>query len=984
RLVEDTTVLDGDYWFRNLRHTVHFHATLQKLVEQNHTTFIEISAHPVLGPSIQEILDDAPDAGLATESLRRDDDSAQQYLTALARIRTHTTTHPQPPTAEPATHPLPTYAFQHQTYWLKPKQNAAAELATAGISTSGHPLLGAFVELPDSGGLVATGQIALATHPWLADHAVSGTPLVPGAGLVELALRAGAEAGAERLEEFLIESPLVLSDRGALRLRVVVGEEDERGHRAVGVYSGAVEEGAATVWTRHGNGVLAAQGAAPGGSPEPWPPAGATPVGLDGFYERKAAEGYAYGPAFQGLRAVWVRGEETFAEVRLPEGPQDDAPRFELHPVLLDAALHAAAATAGDSTEDGLLLPFAWHGVTVHATGASALRVRITRKANTALALDLATPDGAPVATVDELVLRPATGELLAPSPVRDSLFRTEWTEVTRPAEAAGDVDVVDTTRWTGAEGPDGVREFTSRLLGELQAWDARSTAGTGLLVVTRGAVSVRPGEGADPVAAALWGLLRTAQAEHPGLITVADVDTEADAHTLRALPGLAEPQLALRAGEAYAPRLVRDTGAGPAGARPLDPEGTVLITGGTGTLGRQVARHLVTEHGIRQLLLVSRRGPDGAGADEVRAELTGLGAHVTIAACDAADREALGELLAAVPDKHPLTAVVHTAGVLDDGMLADLTPERFATTLRPKADAAWHLHELTEKLDLAAFVLFSSAAGTLGSPGQANYAAANGFLDGLAELRAARGLPAVSLAWGLWAEASGMTTHLAGKDLGRLSRRGAVALGTEEGLALFDAGLRSSEALLLPARLDFAALRAEAAAGRTTPLLRSLVRLPRRTVQQAGAVAEESLAAKVAAMDAGDRHAFLLQLVLTRVAAVLGHDGADAAVAELTFKEIGFDSMLAVQLRNSLAEATGIRLPVTLVFDYPTPSELAGQLLGELLPDEPAEAGQSGAPDDRETDEALERIAAMDVDDLVARALAGATTEPQPSGEAS
>ncbi|MFD8692212.1 SDR family NAD(P)-dependent oxidoreductase, partial [Streptomyces sp. NPDC059651] len=375
-------------------------------------------------------------------------------------------------------------------------------------------------------------------------------------------------------------------------------------------------------------------------------------------------------------------------------------------------------------------------------------------------------------------------------------------------------------------------------------------------------------------------------------------------------------------------------------------PEGTVLITGGTGTLGSALARHLVTGHGVRHLLLTGRRGPEAPGAQELRAELTELGATVRIAACDTADREALAAVLAAVPSAHPLTGVVHAAGVLDDGVLASLTPEKVRAVLRPKADAAWNLHELTRDLDLSLFVLFSSASGLLGGAGQGNYAAANVFLDALAAHRRAHGLPAVSLAWGMWEAASGMTGHLAGADRARIARGGLVPMSVPEGMALFDAALADGRPLLVPAPLDGAGLRALAESGPGTggvpAVLRSLVRTPvvRRAAGDVRAPAS-SVADRLVSLRGPERTQALLTLVREQVAAVLGHLTADDITADRAFKEIGFDSLTAVELRNRISAATGLRLPTTTVFDFPTPTALAGQLSVLLAPDERTDAAE-------------------------------------------
>ncbi|MCC5481302.1 SDR family NAD(P)-dependent oxidoreductase, partial [Streptomyces sp. JA03] len=362
---------------------------------------------------------------------------------------------------------------------------------------------------------------------------------------------------------------------------------------------------------------------------------------------------------------------------------------------------------------------------------------------------------------------------------------------------------------------------------------------------------------------------------------------------------------------------------------------GTVLVTGATGTLGALVARHLVAEHGVRHLLLTSRRGMAADGADELVAQLGELGAEATLVACDVADREALAEVLASVPAERPLCAVVHAAGVLDDGVLSSLTPERVDAVLRPKVDAALLLDELTRDAGLSAFVLFSGAAAVFGAAGQGNYAAANAFLEGLAQRRRAEGLSASALAWGLWAEASGMTGELDDVDLRRIARGGVLPLSSEEGLALFDTAVGVDEAVLLPMRLDLAALRAETAATGTVPaLLRGLVRTPVRRAAGGPEVSADggSLAQRLLGLTHVDRERLLVDLVCERVAAVLGYSRADLVEPGRAFKELGFDSLTAVELRNDLRSVTGLRLPATLVFDYPTPGDLARYLRDELV----------------------------------------------------
>ncbi|MEC3982782.1 SDR family NAD(P)-dependent oxidoreductase, partial [Amycolatopsis sp. H20-H5] len=379
-----------------------------------------------------------------------------------------------------------------------------------------------------------------------------------------------------------------------------------------------------------------------------------------------------------------------------------------------------------------------------------------------------------------------------------------------------------------------------------------------------------------------------------------------------------------------------------------LAPGGTVLITGGTGALAGQLARHLVAERGVRHLLLASRRGPDAPGALELRAELIAHGAEVTITACDTADRAATAELIASVPAAHPLTAVVHTAGVLDDGVVASLTPERLDTVLRPKVDAAWHLHELTADIPLAAFVLYSSVSGVTGSPGQANYAAANAFLDALAQHRRALGLPATSLAWGLWEQASEMTGALTGNDVKRISSAGLPTIGTRQGMRMFDAAIVSDEALIVPLKVDAAGLGNR---GEIPALLRGLVQVSRRAAASgASAVSTETLRDRLRGLGSAEQEEVVLALVVDYAATLLGHRDSGALDPDRAFLESGFDSLIAVELRNKLAETAGLRLPSTIVFDSKTPAQLAtwlcGEIAGNLGPaDAPARTAKTVSP---------------------------------------
>ncbi|WP_370682725.1 SDR family NAD(P)-dependent oxidoreductase [Streptomyces lydicamycinicus] len=958
--------LDAGYWFENLRNPVRFEEAVQALLSDGHGVFVECSAHPVLTPGIEDTAQEAGSPVVVTGTLRRDEGGWSRFAQSLGQLWAHgvpvdwSTLVPAGRRVD-----LPTYAFQHKRYWPS-GVFFGGDASGLGLDAADHPLLGAAMALPDSDGFLFSGRLSLATHPWLADHSVLDTVLLPGTGLVELAIRAGDQVGCDLLEELTLEAPLIIPATGGRQLRVTVGESDADGRRELAVYSRAEEAPADQQWTRHATGTLALGAGPVDFGEESWPPRGAEPVSVTGVYDEFAAVGMTYGPVFQGLGAAWRRGEEIFAEVALPEDMAADAAKFGLHPALLDSALHAIGLHPVNEAGGQAQLPFAWNTVRLHAVGAAALRVKLS-PAGGGFSVLVADGTGTVVASVDSLVTRPVTVGQLNEGPGTDALFTVEWSELPLRSEPVagswavlGDdvglaaalgasgadvlselVDVPECVvlavpRSDGAlEVPAAVRATLGRVLESVQSWlaDERCTRSK-LVIATRGAVSVA-GEPLDAVGGAVWGLLRSAQTENPDQFVLIDLDEcESSVEAIAAAAASGEPQLAVRDGVVSVPRLARSVPSDADSAPVWDPEGTVLITGGTGTLGALFARHLVSEHGVRSLVLTSRRGLEADGAEELQSELTELGAQVEVVACDAADRDALAAVLASIPADVPLTGVVHTAGVLDDGIIGSLTPERLDTVLRPKVDAAWNLHELTQGLDLSAFVLFSSAAGVLGSAGQGNYAAANTFLDALAQHRRLSGLPGTSLAWGFWAERSAMTREVGSADVRRMARGGALALDQAEGVALFDLACAApGSGLLVPIRLD---LRGLAASGAVPAVLRNVVRVPvRRATAAAGEAA--SLRERLAGLPAEDRAELLLDLVTTQVAAVLGYEDSGAVRTDQVFKDLGFDSLTAVELRNRLTGATGLRLPATLVFDYPTPLALTDCLRRELLEEETA-----------------------------------------------
>ncbi|RLU77053.1 hypothetical protein CTZ27_38310, partial [Streptomyces griseocarneus] len=965
----DTATMDAEYWYENLRRTVRFGDGVAGLLDAGHTAFVEVSPHPVLAVGLNAIAEvHERDETVVVGSLRRDHGGARQLLSNAAELFARGVPVDwrglfggHRPSVE-----LPTYPFQRERYWLT-QDESVGDVSSAGLGIAGHPLLGASVELA-GGGLLLTARLSRRTHPWLADHAVLDTVLLPGTAFVELAVAAGDRLGCGRIADLTLAAPLILRGEDAVQLQIAVGEADADGARDLAVYSRAEPaDEAETEWLTHATGTLEAGEAGEAGEAEPealgeWPPEGADEVDLTGVYARLADDGHGYGPAFQGLRRLWRRDGELFAEVALAEAQEPDAERFAVHPALFDAALHPLLRGVADDGRHGGL-PFAWSGVEVHASGGSRLRVRLTPNGEDSVALTLAAADGAPVATVASLVWREVSAAALRGSGRHDDLYDVQW--VPAP-NGTGDADVVAAAEVLGALGGDtppppsavlpvatggdpvdGTHAAVTSTATLLADWLADDRlAGTTLAVVTAGAT-----DGSDLAAAAVRGLVRSAATENPGRFRLIDAGTgPADPMSLpdlASLPGLSaalgvdEPEIAIRDGEVLVPRLIR-TSAVDTTVEPFDPDGTVLITGGTGTLGALVARHLARTHGVRHLLLVGRSGPDAPGARALQAELTELGALVEIAACDVTDRARLSSLIDSIDPAHPLRAVVHAAGVLDDGVIGALTPDQVARVLRPKVDAAWHLHELTAGAGLTAFVLFSSAAATFGGPGQGNYAAGNAFLDALARRRAAEGLPVTTLAWGLWEGGGAMTAGLGETDRTRIARAGMRPLRAADGLALLDTALAEGRTWSLPAKLDLRALRS---LGTGLPaLLRGLIR-PGARRGGAGATADAgALTGRLSGLTAAERGAALLDLVRTHVADVLGHADRSSVAADRPFTDLGFDSLTAVELRNRLKNATGMRLPTTLVFDYPNPAALAAFLDEGIAAATPASAPRSRA----------------------------------------
>ncbi len=1281
----DTSSLDGDYWFTNLRQPVLFDQAVQWAYKHGFDTFIESSPHPVLTIGIEESLEDYGDDHAVVGTLRRNEGGMRRVVLSAAEAHVNGKSPNwaamfQDTGARQID--LPTYAFEHKRYWMDPGPGVV-DASGLGITGAEHPLLGAVVARADSDEIILTGRLSLATHPWLADHKVFGTVLVPGAAMVEMALHAGECAGSPRVDELILLAPFVIGEHGGVAVQVVVGEWTESGERPVGIYS-RIDDGVDRRWTRHAEGVLGPD-AAPTRQAEieQWPPGGAERIDISELYQGLAARGYEYGPTFRGLRSAWRHNGEVFVEAMLPEQMQQrsDASRFGLHPALLDSVLHGAFVGGILAAPEVARLPFEWQGVSLDVVGATQVRARIAFDDDDRISIAVMDTRGGAIGRIDSLALKGVSPNQFRVSTVADdALYALDWVALATPKGgteeiATDNVTVLRclTTVATDLALPEGTRQTLTHALHRAKNWLSNENRGDDarLVVLTCGAIAIDSSEDvADLAQAAVWGLLRTAQAENPGQISLVDIDdwSQSDVAVSEAV-SRDESQLALRDGVSFAPRLARlsdervgsaqlveadttwrlsthgngtldsrnlflrlwpesdrrlesgevriglrctgvnfrdvltalgvypdpdadvggegsgvvlevaedvvrfvpgdrvmgmfngagsvvvadhrmiapipsgwsyaqaagvpavfltayygladlahagagervlvhaatggvgmaavqlarrwglevyataspvkwerlrsmgfdddhiansrtvefeqkfcevtggagfdivlnsltgefiDAGlrllkrggrfiemgkadirasaeiaarhpgvqyrafdvfeAGPDRAQeifgelvelfengelhplpahawdirhaldayrflsrarhvgklvlsvptPLNSEGTVLITGGTGVLGSLLARHLVTRHGVRNLLLISRRGPAADGAAAIESELTELGASVQITACDAADRDALQALLTGLPAEHPLNAVIHAAGVLDDAVFGAQTQRHLEAVLRPKIDAAWNLHELTAGMDLSAFIMFSSVASLFGSLGQANYAAANAFLDGLAQHRRHRGLPGVSLAWGWWAQATGMTGHLYERDRARLSRMGFIPMSSEDGLALFDAALWQARSFVMSAQISRTAIRSDPAGTGLPPMFRGLIRATRRTAAAVESVS--NLRQRLASMSISEQERELLDIVRSHAAAVLGYTSADAVGADQEFKDLGFDSLGAVEFRNRLKSISGLKLPTSIVFDHPTPTALARYLTRVLASDGASVCGESEA----------------------------------------
>ncbi|WP_276575476.1 type I polyketide synthase, partial [Bradyrhizobium monzae] len=982
----------AEYWVRQVRQAVRFLDGVHVLEAEGVRASLELGPDGILtGLAAGCLSEGSPMQVIASQ--RRGRDGSEALLAALGALHVHGV-HVDWAKAlgGSAHHPvasLPTYAFQRQRYWLE-AEKPSGDAATMGLSEASHPLLGAATPLAESDGFLLTGRLSLSEAGWLGDHAVFGTVLLPGTGLLELGFAAARAVGLSSVSQLTLLSPLVLPAEGGVRLQVQVdgAEAGGEGGRALSIYSRAEDAPEGASWTLHAQGLLGeaqdAEAEEQDSTLEVWPPVGGEAIDLAGHYAKLAGRGYGYGPLFQGLVEAWRVGDAVYGRAVLAEALGASADGYGLHPALLDSALHVLTLAQVEGLGDrAVLLPFEWSDVSLVATGAQELRVRASVERSgegEALALlQLTDGNGRAVVRLGGLRLREASDAQIRDAARSETqhLYRLDWRPVALsegeahapalPLIVGGDGELA---KHLGLDHVDGIAAVVTRLdaggaIPSQIVFDHLSEAGAGVAVLaathataerglaelqgilgearlndtavmwlTKGAVATGPHEGASGLSRApLWGLVRSARAEYPDRrLQLVDVDAAlADASLLAKLTStISEPDLALRHGAVLAPRLARAS-AGVSEPRPLDAGGTVLITGGAGELGSEVARHLVAKYGVRHLLLTSRRGMASPGVSELVAELEGLGAQmVEVASCDVSNRDAVDAVLRAIAPERPLTGVFHLAATLDDGIVPALTVERLERVLQPKLDGAWHLHELTTDKNLAAFVLFSSVA-ALGSPGQANYAAANVFLDALAAERRHRGLAGQSLMWGLWEQRGvGMTAHLGHAELMRMRRQGVQALSLELGLSLLDAAQAQPEATLIPIHLDLGVVQRQFADD-VPALYRGLVRAGLRRVSTSSGDTNALRVRLVSLASDAERLQALVELVQEEIAAVLALPGASSVPADAPLKDLGLDSLMAAEIRTRLSKRVGTKLPTTLAFDYPTARAMARLLFEKL-----------------------------------------------------
>ncbi|KIG15387.1 Malonyl CoA-acyl carrier protein transacylase [Enhygromyxa salina] len=968
RLARAGELQTPSYWVQHVREPVRFVESVRTLETQAVQVALELGPHGVLSSMAADCLsDDAQGQVLLRSLLRRDRDELETLHTALAALHCRGVDMNWQPIlgqAAAAALELPTYPFQRQRYWL----SAKSEGRSGRLQSDAHyELAGHRVELPD-GSAIHEVEVGPALQGYLGDHIVYDHIVVPGAFYLAVLLAVGESlwpGGAIELRDVeFVRALTFVSPTDRTTLTIHLSPDPDTDSR---LCASLLTRDAVGGWLVHARGSV---GPTPATAlPElvsvptervAWAEAEAT------LEQRLAQVQIAWGPRWWWVRETHTDdGKTIYGRFVVPdEVPTDDAP---VAAGLIDNSFALVSWTsvyASSTDETTPRLPYAcarvvWYG---HHQTPSHARLISQQAHASELVSDITFFDeaGDPLAHIEGFEIRKAPADRFLPSNVELKLFTLEWSPVDPPAS-------VEPKPWvlvgTGANTLAAVLSPTSQAYPKLthigpsdntrvvfalfmdmaetpgalvnaalefvQAWlSAPEHRADHLVIGTRFAVDASDTSNIDVAGAAVWGLVRSVQTEHPDRrITLVDLDDdEASIRALASIDGLEHPQIAIRAGRLSVPRVQRARATSTT-AVGLNPEGTVLITGGTGGLGSRVARHLVQAHGVRRLLLSSRRGADSPGAKALRLELEAAGAEVDIVAADVSDREACVSLLAAIPATRPLTAIFHTAGVLDDGLVSTLDANRLARVFGPKADGAIHLDELTRDLGLAAFVLFSSVSGVLGNLGQANYAAANATLDAIAIHRRALGLAGVSLAWGPWAEV-GMAAQMSDADLARMRRRGLPPLAVVDALELLDLALTRPEPVLLALDTDLRALGQRA--DELPHVLRGLVRVFERPTR---AVTTGSLLNTLARLDDTGRQRAVLDFVRREAASILGLDDPASVQEDQAFQGLGLDSLMAVELRDRLTHATQLKLPSTVLFEHGTPNALTEHLLSLLGP---------------------------------------------------
>lgn len=966
-----------DYWVKHVRGTVRFSDGVTALAKSGVTTFLEVGPQAVLCALVQQSLGDSrlPNSTFIA-TLKKDRPADATLMTALAGL--HLRDYPMDWKAFFAPYAvqridLPHYPFQRQRYWI----DAVNHEATQKSAPAGqYALAGERLDLPDK---VIVHQLAIgpAHQAYLADHRVYGRIVVPGAFYLAILLAISeSHWPGQAIDIHDVQFLRVLSFDDSHDEATLFVQLREIGNAQAG-YAVTLSTRQGEDWIVHATAVIQPHGSARSALHEPFAlPQEALRESTHIVDKLRAVE------VDWGARWWWLRGSTRIDERRHigrlgapPDVPDNDAP---LPGGLIDNTF-AFALIDGPSDDDTPQLPFTIERVIWSGRKVPPVWVRHgmrdepdARREYTVADLTLHDAENGWVASIEGVTTRRAPVERFLPDQACRDLYAVKWSDVAigttrrsvRPSvavigelpaslrekiAASANMDLYEDWAELNARSAQG-RQFPDivlaccvatqtaatddaandaslvtrahnacgRMLSIVQGWLASADASASRLVVmTRHAISTDTAEDvADLEHAPLWGMLRSVQAEHPDRrISLLDVDNDASSHS-RFVDVLdcGKAQIALRRGTLFEPSLMSAPAAQLSSRSSLDPNGTVVLTGGTGALGMLLAEHLVRKHQCRHLLLLSRQGQRAEGAEYWRRKLERAGATITIAACEVERRESLVEALSLIADDHPLIGVIHLAGVVDDGPVDALNAARLERVLKPKLDGAWHLHDLTRHLDLAFFVMYSSLAGVIGTAGQANYAAANSFLDALSQHRRAQGMRALSLAWGPWAQ-SGMAAKLNVADQARLRRRGIALLTPAEGFAAFDAALGRDDTLLVAARMRASGVRHSDAANSSLDSVHDA----NGPSSAARMNTPAPLRVQLANLPAAQREHAQLDFIRSVVADVLGLEGPETVDPERALRELGLDSLMALEIRNRLNRACELSLPATLLFECPT-----------------------------------------------------------------